>query len=371
MEQCLMGNVSQIQSTAQKSNWLDWSPFTTWILGFPWLRNHNPHVDWTTATIPSWSGFCHQVCLRDTSMPRQTTLPSTCLDLARVPAEYHDLREVFSKTRATSLPPHCPYDCGIDLKPGTSPPKGRLYSLSGPEREAMESYGILMTPWLQESCALLHPLQGQDSSLWTRRTRPCALASIIGVSTTSQSRTGTPYHSFPLPLESNKLAPKFIGPFPIKRVLNPVAVRLKLPRSMRVHPTFHVSKVKPVRESPLMPAAPPPPPPRFIDGGLTYAVRRIIRSRVRGRGLQYLVDWEGYGPEERSWAPARHILDRQLLRDFHRQNPDQPSHSMVGGFPCRGVRAVGPTAAPAPEPEEDSQSQTGDLQVTLSSSQEF
>ncbi|KAL0199933.1 hypothetical protein M9458_003120, partial [Cirrhinus mrigala] len=43
-------------------------------------------------------------------------------------------------TRAASLPPHRPYDCAIDLVPGTSPPKGKLYSLSAPEREAMEKY---------------------------------------------------------------------------------------------------------------------------------------------------------------------------------------------------------------------------------------
>ncbi len=61
-------------------------------------------------------------------------------DLTGVPAEYYDLRAVFSKSRATSLPPHRPYDCAIDLLPGTSPPKGRLYSLSGPEREAMDRY---------------------------------------------------------------------------------------------------------------------------------------------------------------------------------------------------------------------------------------
>ncbi|KAG1958060.1 retrotransposable element [Pimephales promelas] len=61
-------------------------------------------------------------------------------DLSNVPAEYLDLKEVFSKSRAASLPPHRPYDCAIDLLPGKSPPKGKLFSLSIPEREAMEKY---------------------------------------------------------------------------------------------------------------------------------------------------------------------------------------------------------------------------------------
>lgn len=44
------------------------------------------------------------------------------------------------------LPPHRPYDCTIDLRLGATPPRGRLFSLSGRERKAMESY-------IQESLA--------------------------------------------------------------------------------------------------------------------------------------------------------------------------------------------------------------------------
>ncbi len=52
-------------------------------------------------------------------------------DFSGVPEEYHDLWGVFSRSRATSLPPHRPYDCSIDLLPGTTPPRGGLYFLSG------------------------------------------------------------------------------------------------------------------------------------------------------------------------------------------------------------------------------------------------
>lgn len=31
------------------------SPLIHILLGLPWLKTHNPHIDWTTSTIPSWS----------------------------------------------------------------------------------------------------------------------------------------------------------------------------------------------------------------------------------------------------------------------------------------------------------------------------
>ena len=56
--------------------------------------------------------------------------------LSAIPAEYQDLREVFIKSRDTSIPPHRPSDCGIDFLPSTT--RGRLHTLSGPETKAME-----------------------------------------------------------------------------------------------------------------------------------------------------------------------------------------------------------------------------------------
>ncbi len=76
---------------------------------------------------------------------------------------------------------------------------------------------------------------------------------------------------------------------------------------------------KPVFHAPINPQTPVPPPPRLVDGEPVYSVKRILDSRRRGRGFQYLVDWEGYGPEERSWVPARDILDHSLIDDYNRQ----------------------------------------------------
>ena len=64
----------------------------------------------------------------------------------------------------------------------------------------------------------------------------------------------------PLQVDSHKLAPRFIGPFLITKIINPSSVKLKLPDSLKIHPC-HTSLLKPVSSSSLSPPAVPPPPP--------------------------------------------------------------------------------------------------------------
>ncbi len=117
------------------------SPLAPVVLGHPWLTQHNPRVDWGRNTVSEWSRACYASCLVSAGFSVSgSVLQDEMGSLSNVPEEYLDLKEVFSKSRAASLPPHRPYDCAIDLVPGMSPPKGRLYSLSVPEREAMEKY---------------------------------------------------------------------------------------------------------------------------------------------------------------------------------------------------------------------------------------
>ena len=154
----------------------------------------------------------------------------------------------------------------------------------------------------------------------------------------------------PLPAMSRKLAPCNVGPYTISQVINPSALWLTLPPSLKIHP--HVSQVKLVASCPLSPPAPVPPPPRVLKGGdLVWEVNRILEVRRRGRRFHYLVDWVGYRPEDRSWVPSSYLADPTLLEDFYRANPQaigrSPGVSCREGGPVVGAAGATPTSLPA------------------------
>ena len=83
--------------------------------------------------------FQIQLCPSDTAKGRSSST-STPPDLSIVPPEYRNYADVFSKVKASELPPHRNYNLKIDLEEGTSPPLGTLYSLSPVELCALRTF---------------------------------------------------------------------------------------------------------------------------------------------------------------------------------------------------------------------------------------
>ena len=135
---------------------------------------------------------------------------------------------------------------------------------------------------------------------------------------------------------SAKFTARFVGPFPIKRIINDNAYELELPKELRIHPTQNVSKLRRWIASPSTFASRPQPvnrpPPEAVDsaGNAEYEVERILAKRTTGRGgriTEYLIKWLGYPHEDSSWVNKTKLNCPDLLAEFeltHGRRDDEP-----------------------------------------------
>ncbi|KAG6328866.1 hypothetical protein ID866_10223 [Astraeus odoratus] len=84
--------------------------------------------------------FSLQLCSPSDLAKAQATTTLDSPDLSNIPKEYHDFTDVFSKAKASTLPPHCEHDLKIELEEGTTLPLGTLYSLSPVKLEALQAF---------------------------------------------------------------------------------------------------------------------------------------------------------------------------------------------------------------------------------------
>lgn len=159
------------------------------VLGIPWLQLHDVTTSWRKNTVT----FASDHCLRRCGLRRRTEVqgiprkrnsteildlcmigaapfvrladkarktpgdytifaatlqdiekalaPKTIVDpKEKLPIEYHEFLDVFSKKQADKLPPHRTYDHMIQLKEGSEPPFGPLYDMSRDELLVLREY---------------------------------------------------------------------------------------------------------------------------------------------------------------------------------------------------------------------------------------
>ncbi|TPX31214.1 hypothetical protein SeLEV6574_g08557 [Synchytrium endobioticum] len=144
---------------------------------------------------------------------------------------------------------------------------------------------------------------------------------------------------------TKKLDYKWIGPYHVKRKINQVTYEIELPSAIRIHPVFHISLLKkyirPKDPSKQLPKA----PPIKVNPEEEWVIKDILDVRRRGRGFEYYIDWEGFGPESRTWEPRWHLNDDVMLREWHARNPEKIGPfaivaEIMGGDNVTGVTGV-------------------------------
>ena len=89
-----------------------------------------------------------------------------------------------------------------------------------------------------------------------------------------------------------------------------MSYKLDLPASLRLHPTFHISRLRPYTDPTSFDSnrdVPPCPPPDVIDDQPEFEVERILDKRFHRGKTQYLVKWVGYPDSDNTWEPASHL----------------------------------------------------------------
>ncbi|KAL8451288.1 hypothetical protein Emag_002817 [Eimeria magna] len=125
-----------------------------------------------------------------------------------------------------------------------------------------------------------------------------------------------------------KLQERFVGPFPITKVINEVTYKLDLPPSFTIHPVFHVSRLRPFLEDPTLHRDQRWDPMRR-DGHLEFEVEAILEVRGPKTAKEYIIKWKGKPLDEATWEPTRNLTHcKHLLRAFHTSRNRHAAHHL-------------------------------------------
>ncbi|POM67645.1 LOW QUALITY PROTEIN: Retrovirus Polyprotein [Phytophthora palmivora] len=114
--------------------------------------------------------------------------------------------------------------------------------------------------------------------------------------------------------QSKKLAPMFIGPFPVQKKISRDSYELGLSKNLKLHPVFHTSLLKPYRKDPKRRQK---VNRQGSDGTEGQLVEAVINHRKYKGKPQYKIWWLGETKKDATWEPFENLKQIPGLIDLY------------------------------------------------------